>query len=396
MEKKTKSTFKQNIWILNLILSLIGLLVSIFLTYKHFSGNFNDPVCNFSEKLNCDFVLNSRFAKISFIPLGGIGVVFYLYLMIQLIRTKTAKTPSIDYLNIPYLGVLLACVLSLLLAYESSINLKTFCPYCMSLYFVNFLLAASMPFCLSFNLSKWSKSLAHAPWLGQTLWVLLIFGAGFIAFALLDYQKRYDITEMNLNIPNEDKVKAEIDEMLKGPSYDIETSQNPYWGNPNAKTIVAEFSDFQCPHCKKAAEELKPLLEDFREDVKLVYMFYPLDKKCNPFFPQDGHRQACEAAFSAYCADEQGQFWSYHDLIFANQTQLSEAKFLEFAQSLNLNMEKFKQCQQDPKTKEKIIASIQEGKKAKVQGTPTVFVNGKVMKKWRSQDHWYEIFGRIE
>lgn len=394
VQNKANIELRHNFWYLNLVLALLGLGVSFILTYKHFSGNFNDPICNFSEKLNCDFVLNSRFAKWGFIPLGGIGVVFYLYIFTQLLRTKISHT-KVSFLAIPYLSILLACVVSLLLAYESSVNLNTYCPYCIALYVVNFLLAIFMPFVLGFNLKQWAQNLKQAPWLSQALWVVIIFGIGFSVYALIDYQKRYDISGLDLTVSKEDKVKQEVDKILEMTAFDIDSSSRPYWGNPDAEITIVEFSDFQCPYCKKAAEELKPLLEDFRSDIKLVYMFYPLDKSCNPFFKGDLHSQACGAAFSAHCADQQGQFWPYHDLLFANQTQLSQVKFLELAQSLNLDMEKFKQCMAAPATKERIVADIKEGQKAKMQGTPTILVNGKLMNKWRSQDHWYEIFERL-
>lgn len=96
--------------------------------------------------------------------------------------------------------------------------------------------------------------------------------------------------------PKEKEVKIEKDDSLKG--------------NPAAKVTIVEFSDFECPFCGRAASTVKKILEEYKDEVRIVYKQFPLVSI---------HKYAQKAAEASLCALDQGKFWEYHDKLFENQ-----------------------------------------------------------------------------
>jgi protein-disulfide isomerase len=113
------------------------------------------------------------------------------------------------------------------------------------------------------------------------------------------------------------------------------------------------------------------LLERYPQDVKLVIKHFPLRN----------HAFAAPAAAAALAAAQQGKFWEFHQALFENQKTLNEGKVQEIAQSLKLDMEKFNADSKSPSVLGLIQRDIRNGYEAEVQGTPTIFVNGKVVKR---------------
>ena len=111
------------------------------------------------------------------------------------------------------------------------------------------------------------------------------------------------------------------------------------------------------------------MLEKNPKDVKLVIRHFPLPS----------HSFAKKAAIAALAAERQGKFWEMHEKLFANQKQLSDAKVQEIARELGLNMERFDQDLKDPEMQARIDRDLKNGQQANVRGTPTIFMNGKLL-----------------
>ena len=116
--------------------------------------------------------------------------------------------------------------------------------------------------------------------------------------------------------------------------------------------------------------ELEQVLEKYPNQVKLVFKNFPL--RNNKF--------AMPAAIAALAAEKQGKFWEFHDLLFKDYNRLNEQKIEEIAQQLKLNMEKFDKDRKDPQIMAMINRDIAEGNQAGVRGTPTVFINGRLLR----------------
>lgn len=142
-------------------------------------------------------------------------------------------------------------------------------------------------------------------------------------------------------------------------------------GNPDAKITMIEFSDFECPFCQRHAPTLQAILDQYGDDVRLVYRHFPLTSI---------HPNAAKAAEASECAGEQGKFWEYHDLLFANQSALQVPSLKQYAGQLGLNQSQFDSCLDSGKYTAKVNAQLQEGQAAGVTGTPGTFVNGELVK----------------
>jgi protein-disulfide isomerase len=111
------------------------------------------------------------------------------------------------------------------------------------------------------------------------------------------------------------------------------------------------------------------VLEKNPKDVKLVMKHFPLPS----------HSFARKAAIAAMAAEKQGKFWEIHQKLFAHYRQLSDAKVEEIARELGLDMERFDRDLKDPEVQARVERDLKNGQQANVRGTPTVFLNGKVL-----------------
>lgn len=148
----------------------------------------------------------------------------------------------------------------------------------------------------------------------------------------------------------------------------LTTDGSPFLGEDKAPVVVTIFSDFQCPHCAQLGDIYPKLLEKYPTSIKIVYKYYPLPN----------HQFAGAAAVGAWAAQQQGKFWQYHDLVYANFRDLTMEKLTGFAEQLGLNMPQFQQQMNSQEAKDKVIRDIQEGQAAGTTATPTVYVNGRL------------------
>ncbi|MEH2303780.1 DsbA family protein [Nostoc sp.] len=140
--------------------------------------------------------------------------------------------------------------------------------------------------------------------------------------------------------------------------------ESPTTGSTKSKTVLIEFSDFQCPYCAEAHKTLKQLLLKYPDKVKLVYKNLPLISI---------HAEALPSATAAWAAYQQGKFWEYHDALFTNQKQLGEPLYLDIAKKLNLDLGKFKRDL--TLATPAITKDIQLAEKLGVSGTPFFIIN---------------------
>lgn len=132
------------------------------------------------------------------------------------------------------------------------------------------------------------------------------------------------------------------------------------------KVIMVEFSDFQCPYCATAHKAIQAFLERRGNDVTFVYKHFPLTQI---------HPQALPAARAAWAAGRQGQFWAYHDALFANQARLGEPLYTEIATRLKLDLSRFDQDRKGPASLQAIQADLDQAERLGLSGTPTLVMD---------------------
>jgi protein-disulfide isomerase len=148
----------------------------------------------------------------------------------------------------------------------------------------------------------------------------------------------------------------------------IPVEGSPLAGPKEAKIVLIEFSDFECPYCSKAAAEVKTLMTAYPGNVRLIYKQFPLSM----------HPHAKLAAIASLAAADQGKFWQMHDALFANYRKLTRENILALAQGAGLDMTRFTADLGSSKYDAVIAKDMQDGEDAGVMGTPAFFINGKL------------------
>ena len=181
------------------------------------------------------------------------------------------------------------------------------------------------------------------------------------------------------------RAKAETSVLLRPPKVEVGHDPARVRGEAKAPVTIVEFSDFQCPYCKKAEAILKDLLGKYKGQVKLAYRDFPLRAL---------HPQAQLAAEAGRCAEEQGKFWEYHDALLADQSKLDGAGLVKTAQTLGLNEKSFQTCLTGGKFKAQVEQDVQDGTKAGVNGTPGFFINGEFVNGTQTEAEFEKIIER--
>jgi protein-disulfide isomerase len=143
-------------------------------------------------------------------------------------------------------------------------------------------------------------------------------------------------------------------------------------GSSAAEVSIVEFSDFHCPYCRQAQATIDQLLQRYKGVVRVVYKHSPIDNL---------HPEARKAAEAAECAADQDQFWQFHDELFRMTPAESTGvdNLMSIAARLHLRAPEFQQCLQSGKHTTQVQRDVDEAAALGVTGTPTFFVNGRLM-----------------
>ena len=155
------------------------------------------------------------------------------------------------------------------------------------------------------------------------------------------------------------------------PVFNVDSSGAPFMGGANAKVTLVEFSDFQCPFCAKGADVVHDLKKAYGNKIKIVFKQFPL-----PF-----HKDAKLAAQAALCAEEakKGAFWTLHDMMFKDQSNLKKDALVAMAGKAGLDTKKVDECLSSSRTLAQVEKDIAQGRDIGVKSTPTFFVNGMII-----------------
>jgi protein-disulfide isomerase len=210
------------------------------------------------------------------------------------------------------------------------------------------------------------------------LWgIILGFTTGSLAFAQSQGEMESLRQDVEMLKQGQESLRKDIDELKKflqarqqPPPVQpleavVELGDEPAKGKPDAALTLIEYSDFQCPFCRRYVQNTLPQLErEYVETGKLRYVFrdFPLEQI---------HPQALKAAEAAHCAGEQGKYWEMHDKLFAEQQALGADKLPEYAQALGLDVQAFRQCLASGRYAETIRKDIASGEQLGISGTPT-------------------------
>jgi protein-disulfide isomerase len=174
-------------------------------------------------------------------------------------------------------------------------------------------------------------------------------------------------TAQTANQPSGSVPQAAVTAQAEYKRYDIPTENAYALGPADAPITIVEFSDYQCPFCRRwHAEVYEPLLDAYPGKIRLVYRHLPLTSI---------HPDALSAAEAAMCAGEQDAYWPYHEKLFSSES-LGNNTYIQYAQNLQLNMTTFKACLTDHKYQQAVQADSDFAINLGIRSTPTFFING--------------------
>lgn len=184
-----------------------------------------------------------------------------------------------------------------------------------------------------------------------------------------------------------DAVKSEARTKTGTETPSISIDDDTVKGSESAPVTIIEFSDYECPFCARFYSETSSKIdEEYVKTGKVKYVYRD--------FPLSFHPHARKAAEASECADEQGKFWEYHDMLFENQNEWAKSGtsvFKEYAGRLGLDQGAFDACLDSGQMAEEVKKDIADGVAYGVTGTPAFFINGEMI----SGAQPFEVFRKV-
>lgn len=351
-----------------LILSILGIIISIELTHLHLKIIVEpeyQSFCNISDKINCDVVNSSKYSEILFIPISHLGTLTYIFIFILALFSLKGH-PLSNLLNTFNLLIFIFCNLySLFLFYISLFVIKSLCILCCGLYLINLgLLITAI-----FNIKSYFTLNISCPLKRDTVFAITV-----ITFSVITITSIIIIRGKVIEKEREKSSSLRTQEVVYK---DIDISGSFSMGSESAPLTIVEISDFECPFCRKAYLTVKEAIKRYKDKVRLVFKNFPLGTECNPKIRHNMHPNACLAAYAAVCAGEQNRFWDYIDRLMSDE--LNRDAYIRYASELKLDLEKFINCLDSNTTKQTVARDIETCVKCQIVSVPTVFINGRMI-----------------
>lgn len=359
------------------ILVTIGLF--IYLTLHHYSlklGLGGNSLCSISSALNCDAAATSSFAEIFGLPVALLGTAFHVILFLFIALNRIGLIESSAQLQKTVRGMLiLAAATSVVMAVISAVFIKVLCPFCAGTYvlsIVNLVLGWNVIQNVDADDFTWRSYFAE-----YKAHLIALVSIPLLTWAINGMiLENYGIGEMKKQIPQKLSV------WNASPTHQFDPAVGLTNNVENPRITIVEFADFKCPHCRTASQTIDVFLKG-KSDIRFTYKPYPLDGTCNDNVSFRGDGSRCAMAAYTLCAEKIAKKgWDVHHWIFENQREIIDvtdaSKLLPtFQQKFGLNSEEMSTCAASTEIYEAIKKSTQEGAMSQVEGTPTIFMNGK-------------------
>jgi protein-disulfide isomerase len=356
------------------LFSVIGASSAIYLA-KHYyelrlgTAGFKS-LCNISEAMNCDAVTSSRFAEIMpGLPLSSFVAGWFLALIILGLMARVSDWRR-EAVLVSTLMSGFASLYSIALLAVMALVIHKFCLFCLVIDAVNFALFGT---CLSLmNLNKSTSVFGGARWSKIQSNALIVLGSLLIMVVVLRP------AEENASAEAKAEIQTQVSQILASEPVEVKAPEGmATFGSATAPITIYEFSDFQCPFCKREAVVMKQLLSRYEGKIRLVFMPFPLDNSCNRLITRPMHEYSCALARNAFCAGKVGKFESVYEKIFEDQELLTKDSATKIPAEFGIAADTQKTCADSEEAKKALSNSIEEGIRLKVDSTPTFFVNGK-------------------
>jgi protein-disulfide isomerase/uncharacterized membrane protein len=308
---------------------------------------------------NCDEVLAGASAYQLGFPIAGWGLVYFA--LVALMIATDGRWPLRAALFVTAVG----CGGSALLAATLISGNSASCFPCLAVHAINVALLVSLWILVSpgseHSLHSWRLNKGVTVRLAPVLCAALLGGSVQAALFREDPEFRHALAELD-RAPRQVMRANERDAML---------------GPDTAPVRLVVFSSFQCPACQSFDLYLRDIRRAYGDRVAIVFKHFPLGSACNPAVKVDLQPRACAAAYAADAARRQNAFWRYEQLLFASSLAASDEILVSAARGAGIDLQKWESDRRSPETLTSVLADAIEGNSLALDGTPTVFVNGK-------------------
>lgn len=378
MDAVTHTEAQRRWYATGIIVAFLGVFLSGYSTYHHIllkrTGK-TGAICNINAQLSCDTVASSMYSEWFGIPLGVIGLGFFLSCIVLLLTGLLRHKSSRENIPAYVLAVGGGLIISVGLGAISSFIIKSWCVTCLAIYAVCFAQAAIVAVYrnelkyFTFN----SKNLTS----GLTT-IVAVFAVVIVIWNFTGPQA--SLPRNMQDLPEKD-IQSQIN--VLPTVYDLKVSKSAYSGfgedyrkgSDQAKVTFVEFADFQCPSCSQMPAITGELRKTFGDKLLIVFKNFPLDNSCNTKMQAAVHQYACTIAKMGRCAGLYGKFWQFHDLAFANQRTASPEEADRWAKEVGLTQEQITACKASNDLMAKVKDDIEVGNASGVDGTPSIYIN---------------------
>lgn len=367
-----------------LTFALIGVAIGIAseVVHSRLAADVNyASFCNVNAAINCDVVLSSRYAVLAGVSLSIWAILYYLFviaLAAAIILAAGARLRE-RLATVTLLVAAWGLVFSLYMAVIALGVLDAVCVMCSGLQLVSVGLFAAAWYSRSqLRVASRRRAAEHAR---QDRVVVI---GSVVAAALLIAIGSWEAFGPRVQGADATAIARQLPDFyrwyLSQPIVQVPVDGGHSRGNAAAPVTIVEFSDFECGHCAQFHDTVEDVLRRYGQNIRVVFHHFPLDSECNPSLAAQLHRGACLAAVASECAAQEGQFWQYHDVLFNNHKQLGRQSLIEYAARLGLDTTRFTACLDSPEPRARVQNDVTEAAALGVDSTPTVFINGRLVK----------------
>lgn len=389
------------------VFSVVGASLA-FLSLLHFVefsiGVSTGPsFCNINSAFNCDIVTQSKYSIFLGVPLASWGLLFYLFIFGLTLFVAPFGAARVSAVDVVFTVSSFATVISIILLIISEFIIGSLCLLCVGMYILNFFIlytsyrggrddvltrlvsGLSLIFSAPLRVLGVLRGTSRFR-VGSCLFLVCVIGL----FFLPDVIASVLIARKPIIVPGSKSDPVLVWSLSKELTLNLsegEALTNDYVkGSKEAPIEIVEYSDFECPGCRKVYQLLEGLMRTFDGKYRFVFKNFPLDRSCNSSLEFELHHNACLAANAARCAGEQGKFWESVDHLFTMESfdngsppTAVRDEILKLGQTLGLDGDAFSECISSKRYERKIQSDISEGMAIGVKGTPTILVNRKLV-----------------
>lgn len=373
---------------ITLLSTALAVIVHIYLAYHYYPIRFGfssgPSVCSINATFDCDAVAASQYSAFLDVPMAMWGAATNAVIFVLVLLQWWGWTEQPERLRRWSLILITGTVVASVVMGALSLKLHNYCLFCMTAYVLS--LIAFICYRSTLQEPFFASIFDDIPALFSESRGILIGIAAIPALAFIGHRvlmESFGVTEIDR------VVQSSITEWKSAPKIDLTVAPALAEGpsREQAKLVISEFADFRCHHCKNAYPSLDRFAKN-HSDVRLEFYNFPLDGECNEMVP-DKTGISCRLAYSVMCAEKQGQGWGMHHGLYEDQEVINDPagapmqqldeQIKKVADGLKLKTEELFKCMSDPSTIDAVRLQAKQGVAAKIQGTPTIFVDGRLL-----------------